>query len=157
MLVEPLSATRAFPHGSFARPSKAPSIVTGFVTPRISRLPETASPSPLCAMCVLLNVIFGYSLAWKKSSDLRCPSRWASRVSIVATSISAVIAEGMELPAGISIVPETPLKRPRTLEIARWRTENSTPEWAGSIAKVSVVRVDMDCSSSGKMKKASPS
>ena len=42
--------------------------------------------------------------------------------------------------SGTVTVPEKVLKRPFTLEIIRWRTENSMLEWLGSMFQVPVGR-----------------
>src|SRR5262249_36592913 len=81
-------ATRELPHGSFAGavgPSTAN--VTLRVTPRIVRSPSTASSALRTGVTrVDLNVNVGHFSTWKKSTLVRCASRWASLVSIDAAS-----------------------------------------------------------------------
>ena len=66
----------------------SPSRVTGFVTPRMVRSPVTLmAPSLPGTTFVDLKVMVGYLATSKKSADLRCASRFASRVSTEAASM----------------------------------------------------------------------
>src|SRR5205807_4769211 len=91
ILVVADTATRVLPHGSFVG-GVGPSTekTTFLVTPRIVKSPSTASsPSRTSLTLVDLNDNVGNFSTWKKSALLRCASRWASRVSIEAASITA--------------------------------------------------------------------
>src|SRR5215203_1887440 len=86
------------------------------------------------------NVIFGFSPVPKKSLVRRWASRCASLVSMVSALISTDTRPSMKLSPSVSIVPESSVKRPRTL-VNMCRTVNEAPEWLGSIVHTILVVV----------------
>ncbi len=87
----------------------------------------------------------GYFSTSKKSADRRWWSRVASPVSIELGSM-VTCTDAWKGSSGTVTVPEKVLKPPLTLEIIRWRTENSMLECEGSMFQVpagSVVVVEV--------------
>src|ERR687889_729098 len=81
------------------------------------------------------NVIVGFSPVPKKSLVRRWASRCASLVSMVSALISTETRPSVKLSPSVSIVPDSSVKRPRTL-VNMCRTVNDAPEWLGSIVQV---------------------
>src|ERR1051326_7021736 len=131
---------RVPPHGSVPIPSYVQSSVTSSVVPRIVRSPMTLkrSPSfvPAPSTRLLRNAIVGWCSASRKSADLRCASRSATPVSMLAAAISTCTEELDGLASSARIVPFTSLKRPRTVVNIMCFTANSTVVWFGSISHV---------------------
>ena len=70
---------------------------------------------------VLRKVIFGNFSTSKKSAERRCASRCASRVSMLATSMSDVhLGNGRVSARRAERCRSTSLKRPRTVVIIMW-------------------------------------
>src|SRR5918998_3199579 len=87
-----------------------------------------------------LKVIVGFSPVPKKSLVRRWASRCASLVSMVSALISTETRPSVKLLPSVSIVPDSSVKRPRTL-VNMWRTVNEAPEWLGSIIQTVLVVV----------------
>src|ERR671916_1835698 len=87
-----------------------------------------------------VNVMLGFSPVPKKSLVRRCESRCASLVSMVSALISTETRPSVKLLPSVSIVPDSSVKRPRTL-VNMWRTVNEAPEWLGSIIQTVLVVV----------------
>ena len=125
---------RVLPQGSLPGalgPSTAK--VTGLVMPCRVRSPVTAySPSPVRFTAVDLKVMVGYFSASKKSGLLRWPSRWASPVLRVETSMVASTVDAVGSVWFSWKTPVKPVRLPLTLEIIMCFTLNSAAEWAGS-------------------------
>jgi hypothetical protein len=87
---------------------------------------------------VLRKVIAGNVSASKKSAERRWASRCASRVSMLAVPMVMSTTPLLGALSSVVTVPLTSPKRPRTVVIIKWRTENSTLLCAGSIFHVVV-------------------
>ena len=83
----------------------------------------------------LSKVMDGYFAASKKSEDRRCSSRRGSPVISVVTSMLALTEESFGSSPASTMVPESPVKRPLTVDTIMWRTPNSTRLCAGSICQ----------------------
>src|SRR5688572_21678042 len=81
------------------------------------------------------NVIVGWLATSRKSSVLRCSSRFSTRVLIDFTSMVALTLALVRSLPSYSTVPVTAPKSPRMFEIIRWRTVNWAREWAVSICQ----------------------
>src|SRR5947207_1809771 len=103
---------RVSPNTPLPSPPFLKSTVSGLVTPRIVRSPETLSVSPLPSIFVLLKVIVGNCFASKKSGLFRLRSRIELCVSRLSTGTdnSTELFEGLSLSK--TTVPEMSLKRP---------------------------------------------
>ena len=77
---------------------------------------------------VLLNVIWGFFSASKKSGERRCLSRSASFVSMLAVWIENSTEEFSGLARSTLIVPLTSSNRPVT-RLMRWRIVKMASEW----------------------------
>src|SRR5215213_2348429 len=98
------------------------------------------SLSPFGVTDVDVNVIFGFSPVPKKSFVRRWASRCASLVSMVSALLSTETRPSVKLSPSVSIVPDSSVKRPRTL-VNICRTVNDAPEWLGSIVQTVLVVV----------------
>jgi hypothetical protein len=96
---------------------------------------------------VEVNVIEGFSPVPKKSLVRRWVSRCASLVSIVSALISTETRPLVKLSPSVSIVPDSSVKRPRTL-VNMCRTVNDAPEWLGSIVQTVVTPLSVPALSS---------
>src|SRR5918993_1437855 len=90
------------------------------------------SLSPLGVTDVDVKVIDGFSPVPKKSLVRRWASRCVSLVSMLSALISTETRPSVKLSPSVSIVPDSSVKRPRTL-VNMCRTVNEAPEWLGSI------------------------
>ena len=115
------------------------SSTTGFVTPFMVRSPFTLSfPSPAFSTLVDLKVIFGFFSASKKSGERRWSSRFCSRVSMLAVSITASTLDLVRSFSSSFTVPAVLPNSPRTLEIAMCRTVKLACVWLGLMVQVLV-------------------
>src|SRR6478752_789965 len=84
--------------------------VTGLVSPLIDRSPVTTQSSPSRSTLVEEKVISLLLSASKKSADLRCPSRSATPVSMLAVWMVSETVELAGLAASTCAVPENSVK-----------------------------------------------
>src|SRR5690242_1576489 len=98
------------------------------------RSPVTLSfPGATCSTFLDLKVMVGKCATSKNLSLRRSLSRLGSRVSTVDTSMVTSTVDLVMSLSSSTTVPVTLLKAPRTVEMAKWRTENCADECCGSI------------------------
>src|SRR5205814_4608900 len=82
-----------------------------------------------------LKVSSGYFAVSKKSGDLRCASRFVSRVLMLLASILTSTVDFVGSLSSMVTVPSTLSNVPRTVLTIMWRTENCALLWAASMTQ----------------------